>query len=163
MALEISAPESNGIDPKAPHPDFPGLTYADVAKAHKSARDKADAARKAAAMTRAEEAEAKRLEREEGVTTGGIEAEMVEITLDLPVHMDRVVIDGAQYFNRKTYRVPRGKAATMLEIQYRGQEAEAARLGQDKMSFYAGMTKRNTSIRNVGGNMAVENAPAGTH
>lgn len=127
--------EKAAADPNAdlPHPDYPGLTYGEVEKAKKLARLEAEKKQRAAAMARVTEQELKRIEQEEGVST----EEIVEITLNLSPDTKELVIDGKRYQNGRTVRVPASRARDMLYMQYRGWLNESARLGEDKIAFYA--------------------------
>ena len=60
---------------------------------------------------------------------------MVEITLDLAEHSDRLVIDGAHYFHGRSYTVPMSVALTMREMASRGWDHQAEIDGKKKDTY----------------------------
>jgi hypothetical protein len=148
------------------HPDYPGLTRADVREAQKKALLKAEKARKEAAMARVELEETKRLQMEEGITAGGPGSEFVEIDLQMPIvaygkhDTDAwIQIDGKR-FRRGRHTVRRSQAHDLLYIASRMAMNESARLGEDRFAFYQQV--RQTVINNVGARVTgVINAPVG--
>jgi hypothetical protein len=61
--------------------------------------------------------------------------EMIEITLDLAEHSDRITIDGVMYFHGYTYKVPLNTYRTILEIQSRGWDHQAIVDGKNVNSY----------------------------
>lgn len=150
-AAQASAPQPAAepeIDASEPHPDYPGLTYGQVAEARANARKQLDKARVKAAMSRAENAEIERLEREEGLVATGVLGEMVQIKLDLAINTPWLAIDGKRFYHAHTYTVPRAVANDLLYMQWKTHVNEAIRLGEDRMSFY--MKERAPIVNNVG-------------
>ena len=146
-----------------PHPDYPGLTYGDVDKAQKKAKEKAEAARRQSAMDRAVADELARLEREEGLNVEG--GNMVRLRLNLCPTMKELRIDGRLYQHGREYTVPEAKARDMLYMQYKGWEQESARKGDDKYAFYAQMQQQQAAplVVNRAGALIGGRMPQGTH
>ena len=63
------------------------------------------------------------------------EEEMVDITLDLAEHSDRIVLDGRHFMNGRTYVVSRKVGDTLREIQGRGWDHQAEIDGKDKNTY----------------------------
>lgn len=63
------------------------------------------------------------------------EQELVEITLDLPEHSDRLVIDGAHFFHGRSYIVPRHQADSMRDTIARAWDHQAEIDGKNKNTY----------------------------
>ena len=132
------------------------LTNEEVFAAQLKAKEKLAKERRVNAMKAVEEAEIQRLRNEEGMVTGdGARDELIEITLDLASHSDRIVLNGVAYFHARTYKVPRHVADTMREIQARGWGHEDEKDGKDRLQHY--QANRMTKMSAVTG--ATKNAP----
>lgn len=136
-------PVPGALDGNEPHPDYPGLTRADVKAAQDRARKRAEDARKKAALKDIEDAEFKRVEEEEGITAGGPGNDMVEVTLDMPpVAYGKndtdawIQLDGKRYRRGQTLLLRRRVAHDLLFIAQQMRLNESARLGEDKFAFY---------------------------
>lgn len=70
--------------------------------------------------------------------------DIVDITLDLAEHSERLVLDGVAYYHGQTYRVTRAKADTMRDIIARGWRHQDEIDGKDLRSHY--QAKRQTSL-----------------
>ena len=135
---------SKEIDMNEDHPDYPGLTRAEVAaekeKARKSVEKDIKAKRLAAIREqeeislRSELGETERNQRETDTLTP-TNREMVDINLNLAPQMADIRIDGVVYRNRGTYTVTRAKAADMQRIQWEGWHHESIRKGDDSYAF----------------------------
>ena len=163
-------PEPNANDE---HPDYPGLTYAEVAKAKEKARKKIEAEQRAQALDKITEQEENAIRLHLGQTEKALHEmenlsptnrEMVEITLALPPQMPDIRIDGVIFKDRGTYKVTRAKACEMLKIQYEGWYHESQRKGDDRYAFYAQMHQSNRGGAVINTRTGIlSNAPRGTH
>lgn len=124
------------------------LTDEQVDKALARARKRASDAVIADAMKRLEDAESLRLVAEEGITIGGVNDEMVTITLALAPDTAYLATDGRRYENGKTYTVKRAVANDLMARQFCGHKNESARLGEDRFAFY--QKERAPMIARVG-------------
>lgn len=155
------------------HPDYPGLTYAEVAKAKEKARKTIEAEQKRQALDKITEQEEAAIRAHLGQTERAMHEietlsptnrEMVEITLALPPQMPDIRIDGVIFKDRGTYKVTRAKAADMLKIQYEGWYHESQRKGDDRYAFYAQMNQANRGGAVINTRSGIlTNAPRGTH
>jgi len=166
---EIKSPSSQDAE----HPDYPGLTYAEVEQAKKKARKTIEAEQKREALDKITEQEENAIREALGKTQRAMHEienlsptnrEMVEITLALPPQMPDIRIDGVIYKDRGTFKVTRAKACEMLKIQYEGWYHESQRRGDDRYAFYAQQRQAaagGTVVNTRTGIMT--NAPRGTH
>ena len=99
----------------------PVLSNEEVLLAREEARAQIEAQRKKKARAHLIEEEKRRLELEEGFTTGdGVKDQIVRVVLDLAPHSPFIVLNGRPYYHAQTYTVPRHVAETLREIQQRG-------------------------------------------
>ena len=132
-----------GADDQAP------LTADEISAAKAKARKTVLSKRRARQLAAIEAEETRRLEREEGLTTGDqVKDEIVSILIDLYPGSDRLTLNGMVYFHGQTYKVPRHVADSMREMIARGHNHERLRLGQKLMESY--QNPRNTMITKVG-------------
>jgi hypothetical protein len=152
---------SDDAKDSAPHPDYPGMTRGEVAKAQARARSRLESDRSKAALAKIEDAEYDRLQREEGIST----EEMVEISLNLAPDMKDLRIDGKIYANGYRGAVKASLARDMLYMQWKGWLNESARLGEDRYAFYAqkAQTTKAPIVINGRNSIASGALPAGTH
>lgn len=61
--------------------------------------------------------------------------ETYELTLDLPPHMDRLVIDGTIYLHGGTYKFPKTVYDSVRETIYRGFEHQREIEGKDRNAY----------------------------
>lgn len=75
--------------------------------------------------------------REAGMSTGdSAKDEIVDCTLDLAEHSDRITLNGMAYWHGQTYPVPRHVADTLRDIQFRGWAHQFEIDGKGKDEFY---------------------------
>lgn len=142
------------IDPNSPHPDHPLLTYGEVAEVRAKARAEILAKQKASAKASLLKSETARLAAEEGLITGSsIKDEVVNITLDLAEHSDKLVINFQPYYHGFTYTVPRHVADSLAEMQMRGWRHQDEIDGKDLTQHY--QRARHTILSPVKGNSNV--------
>ena len=99
----------------------PVLSDEEVLEARVEARAIIEAKRKKQAKAALIAEEQRRLETEEGLTTGdGVKDQMVKIVLDLAPHSPYIALNGRPYYHGQTYTVARHIAETLREIQQRG-------------------------------------------
>lgn len=70
---------------------------------------------------------------------------IVGITLDLPGHADRIILDGKSFFHGTTYRVPENVYQTMIDIQSRAWEHENE-IGGANRDLYKGRAPVNPIV-----------------
>lgn len=132
------------------------LTNAEYRTAQDGARDQLVKERRLAAIKAVKEEELQRLRNEEGMVTGDkAKDQMVQITLDLAPHSDRVTINMAAYWHGFTYTVPRHVADTIRDMQARGWVHQDEIDGKSRTQHY--QANRKTIMNKVGG---VQDAPA---
>lgn len=156
------------------HPDYPGLTRAEVEQAKARAKKKVEAARKEDALDRIADQEEINLREAMGQTErtmrelenlSPVNREMVEIELNLAPQMADIRIDGVIYRNRGKYTVTRAKAMDMLRMQFEGWRHEAQRKGDDSYAFYSQMHQQNRPPVVINTRLGIMSgaAPKGTH
>lgn len=111
--------------------DYSGeLTEEDKLKLEKQARrEVAEAIKKSKAEAFKEAAKNRILlekARQDGKDDKG--EDLVTVDLHLASYPPQIVLDGKVYYSGKKYKVNRGKAQVLLELMYRGWEAEERRL-----------------------------------
>jgi hypothetical protein len=121
------------LDAEEAHPI---LTAEEIAEIRAEARKKVEAERRSAARAEMLEREINAARRAAGLTTGGPNDEMVNITLDLAEHSEDIKLNGCSYRHGGTYRVPRHVAETMREIMYRGWKHQNEVDGKSLSQFY---------------------------
>ena len=156
-----AAPEVDPTDGEE-HPDYPGLTRGDVKKAQAKAREKIEAAKRKALLARAQEDEERRLQAEEmngpdsvigeEIPGGGPLNDIVEVVLDMPVvaygkgdHNAWIQLNGKRKYRGQKITCRRHIANDLLWIANRMAINEAARMGEDRFSFY--QRPRNAEIK----------------
>lgn len=75
--------------------------------------------------------------------------EMVEVTLDLAEHSDRITIDGTIYFHGYTYKVPLNTYRTIMEIQARGWDHQAIVDGKNVNQYRRAHNLRISPVHGV--------------
>lgn len=130
------------------------LSNAEVEEIRAEARAKLEKERIAAAKKALLAEETERLRMEEGLVTGGPGDEMVDITIVLAQHSDRLLVNMKPYWHGRTYRVPRHVANSFREMMYRGERHESEIKGNSMASFY--QNARETKLSPVKGST---NAP----
>lgn len=115
----------------------PILSADELEAIRQEARDKVAAEMRSAARREALEREINAARRAAGLTTGGPNDEMVNITLDLAEHSDAIVLNGCSYRHGGTYRVQRHVAETLREIMFRGWKHQNEIDGKSLTQFYA--------------------------
>lgn len=116
--------------------EHPVLSAQEIAEIRAEARKKVEAERRSAARAEMLERELNAARREAGLTTGGPNDEMVNITLDLAEHSEDIKINGCSYRHGGTYRVQRHLAETLREIMYRGWKHQNEVDGKSLTQFY---------------------------
>jgi hypothetical protein len=156
MSQKKTESEPNQERPKTEQEErlHPLLSNAEVEEIRAEARAKLEKERLAAAKKSLLAEETERLRMEEGLVTGGPSDEMVEITIVLAQHSDRLLINMRPYWHGRTYRVPRHVANSMREMMFRGERHESEIKGNSMASFY--MNARETKLSPVKGST---NAP----
>ena len=132
----------------------PVLSNAEVEEIRLEARAKLEKERQAAARKALLQEETERLRMEEGLVTGGEADEMVDITIVLAQHSDRLLVNMRPYWHGHTYRVPRHVANSFREMMYRGERHENEIRGNSLATFY--QKNRDTTLSPVKG---VRNSP----
>jgi hypothetical protein len=166
--------DENKTDMNAEHPEYPGLTRAEVDAAKKRAAEKVAKARKSDALDRIADQEEENLRLALGETERTMREmenlspgnrEMVEISLNLAPQMADIRIDGQIFRNRGTYKVTRAKAMDMLRMQFEGWRHEAIRKGDDSYAFYAQMHQSQKSPVVINTRLGIIQGaqPKGTH
>lgn len=133
---------------------YPVLSNEEVVAVRAEARKKLEAERIAAAKKSLLAEETERLRMEEGMVTGGEGDEMVDITIVLAQHSDRLLVNMRPYWHGMTYRVPRHVANSFREMMYRGERHENEIRGNSLATFY--QKNRDTTLSPVKG---ARNAP----
>lgn len=105
--------------------------------------------RKKSAMEQFRSEEIRRMRMEQGLVVGGVQDDMVTITLDLAKHSAHILVDQRPYWHGQTYTVPRHIANSLAEAQWRGWQHQYEIDGKTRFDFYAGM--RETVISPVKG------------
>lgn len=91
---------------------------------------------KKSARQRFREQEERRLRYEEGMTVGGVEDDMVTITLDLAEHSACLATNGRQFWHGRTYTVPRHVARDLMWREWAGWQHQYEVDGKSKTQFY---------------------------
>lgn len=125
----------------------PILSNEEFLAAKKRSRDKIEADQKAFAMKAVEEAELTRLRTEEFVTVGGVEEELVHITIDLPDFGDCLKTNMKPYWHGQTYLVTRDVAR---DLAWRMQS-----MWQHQLLQIDGKKLRDTYYRNTALNLGM--------
>lgn len=116
----------------------PILTDKEIADAKAKARADIMAAKKKDAREKLIAAETKRLQTEEGLTTGNaFSDEIVNITIDLPIFCKELLINQVPYHQGRNYSVPRHVADTLRDMMFRAWEHQSTIEGKSKSEFYA--------------------------
>ena len=121
---------------EAVYGDDPILSEAEMTKIRAEVKAKVLADQKKDAATRFRDAEERRLRYEEGLTIGGVEDDMVTITMDMAEHSDKILINMRAYWHGRTYTVPRHLARTLGEVMHRGWMHQNEIDGKSRQQFY---------------------------
>lgn len=140
--------------PKAEDRLHPLLSNAEVLEIRAQARAQLEKERLVAAKKALLQEETERLRQEEGMVTGGVGDEMVDITIILPIFSDRIVVNQRAYFHSRTYRVPRHVANSLSETMWRGHRHQEEVEGHSMTQLY--QNARGTVLSPVRGTV---NAP----
>ncbi len=130
------------------------LSNEEVLQIRKDARAKLEKERLEAAKKSFLTEELERLRMEEGLVTGGAGDEMVDVTIVLAEHSDRLLVNMRPYWHGRTYRVPRHVANSFREMMYRGERHQNEIDGKSWSAFY--QSARDTKLSAVKG---AANAP----
>ena len=151
----VTVPTTQIQEPDQP-PEMlaPALTPEEIDEIKAKARKTLEKERKQHAKDDLFERELKRLQDEEGFSTGGVGDQMVSITIDLYPGADRIVLDSKPYFHAQTYAVKRKVADTLREIMWRGWDQERIRKGESLRDLYG--NPRHTTLSSLVG---ARNAP----
>lgn len=94
--------------------------------------------KKAAAKKDMLAAEKKRLQREEGLTTGNSHMdEIVNVTIDLAPYADSIRVNGTPYWHGHSYPVPRHIAVSLQETMFQTWKHQGTIKGESLSEFYA--------------------------
>ena len=149
MADPKSPPEPQAGDPLYAEDDASLLTEKEKSEIRTKLRAKLREDQKKDARTRFMEQEERRLKYEEGMTVGGVEDDMVNITLDLADHSGEISINGRKYFHGHVYTVARHIARTLSEIQMRGWDHENE-VKSGKSRLHNMQNRHNSKVSPVG-------------
>lgn len=135
---------------EAPEPEarlHPILTNEEVLDARAKARAKIEAEQKAFALAEVERKELTRLREEEFITVGGVEDELVNITIDLPEFGSCLTTNMRPYWHGQTYLVARHVAR---DLTWRMQA-----MWQHQLLQIDGKKLRDTYYRNASLNLGM--------
>ncbi len=123
----------------------PVLSNEEYNAARSAARKKLDDQQKKAALKQVEEVELQRLKEEEGLSVGGVQDEIVDVTIDLAEYSGKTVLDNKVYWHGRTYTVPRHIAASIAEIIFRTHRHQELEIDGKNLTQHA-FQRRNTTI-----------------
>lgn len=142
--------------PKADTPVKAELSEQDIEEARAKAREEVRAELRKKAVAEVIAAEKEKLRREAAGETGdGWKDEIVNCTIDLAEHSDRITLDGNQYFHGHTYKVRRVVSDTLREIMQRSYQHQ----DQIEGKSLTDTLRRARNTRFNGSTGAVENSP----
>lgn len=150
VAAQVAASESDFADDEDPTI----LSEETKEQIRQEVRKKLAIERRKSAMQLFRDQEERRLRMEEGMVVGGVQDQMVTITLDLAKHSACLLVNLQPYWHGHTYTVPRHVANSLAEQQFRGWQHQYEIDGKTRFDFYA--DHRNTVISPVKG---VKRAP----